>query len=249
MGISPFALQKLLDHRKSQLFSGMGSIIQLGRQYIANGDLCRELFALHEIDVPPGTLSDNEVFKALGFSEVASLDISGYQGATHVHDLNLPLDRFMEKRFDLVYDGGTLEHVFDTPQALRNIFGLLKVGGIVIHASPSNNHVDHGFYQYSPTLFWDYYGVNGWKIIGCYFFEYSLAHDTVPWKWFKYSPGALSHISFGGLGSALYGVWFVARKTEMTTCDRVPQQGECRADPRWVQGLDNPPSRASASDQ
>ena len=87
-----------------------------------------------------------------------SMDISNYEGANLIYDLNNPID--LGRTYDLVIDGGTLEHIFNVPIALENISSLLKVGGKIIHFSPANNHMGHGFYQFSPELFASFYSTN-----------------------------------------------------------------------------------------
>ena len=55
----------------------------------------------------------DEFFRFLGAKEMASVDLSNFEEATMLHDLN---ERFPEKvrgHFDLVVDGGTLEHIFN----------------------------------------------------------------------------------------------------------------------------------------
>jgi hypothetical protein len=51
-----------------------------------------------------------DILAPLGF-EVSSVDASDYEGATIVHDLNIPIPRELVEQFDIVWDGGTLEHV------------------------------------------------------------------------------------------------------------------------------------------
>lgn len=64
------------------------------------------------------------------------MDISAYENADIIFDLNNPnLTNELKNRFDYILDGGTTEHVFDYPQALRNIVKMLKVGGKVFHMS------------------------------------------------------------------------------------------------------------------
>jgi SAM-dependent methyltransferase len=91
--------------------------------------------------------------RVLGAREVRALDVSGYEGADIVHDLNEPVPEELEGRFDLVFDGGSLEHVFDVPAALRNYMRMVRPGGRLIVATMANNHCGHGFYQLSPELF------------------------------------------------------------------------------------------------
>ena len=108
---------------------------------------------------------------------------------------------------------------------LQNIHKMLKPGGVIIHASPSTNHVDHGFYMFSPTFFYDYYAANGYEIIKSYIFEYDKEHDTKPWTIYKYEPGCIDHMSFGGWGNKLLGIWFVVLKLQTSRYDIIPQQG------------------------
>jgi SAM-dependent methyltransferase len=97
-------------------------------------------------------------FRMLGYETVDALDISDYEGANIVGDLNDPaLPERFTRRYDLIYDSGTIEHVFDITVALRSIDQLVKPGGSVVHATPSNGFLDHGFWQVSPDLFRFFY--------------------------------------------------------------------------------------------
>lgn len=104
-------------------------------------------------------------FKSLGFKEVHAMDISAYEGADIIFDLNrreLPPE--LKNRFDYIWDGGTTEHVFDYAQALRNIAEMLKVGGKIFHYVPACGWFNHGYYSLSPSLFQDFYKDNGFQI-------------------------------------------------------------------------------------
>ena len=179
-----------------------------------------------------GFISDECLFSSLGFSETIRLDASDYEGAEIVHDLNLPLDEALPATTydvggscDVVIDGGTIEHVFNVPSALRNIFMLLKVGGRVIHCvAPSSNHMDHGFYMFSPTLFVDYYLANKFDINTFKIVKYWLETRN-KWETLDYVPGSLLPISMGGLDDACYGIYLVATKTAASSWEVVPQQG------------------------
>lgn len=89
---------------------------------------------------------------ALGAEKVESMDASGFEGATVIHDLNLPVDENLKEQFDVVCDGGTIEHVFNFPVAIRNCMEMVAVGGHLILTSPANNYFGHGFYQFTPEL-------------------------------------------------------------------------------------------------
>lgn len=92
-------------------------------------------------------------FAALGAKSVDSMDASDFEGASVVHDLNKPVPPDLREQYDVVFDGGTIEHVYDFPSAIRNCMSMVKVGGHLILYTPSNNFMGHGFYQFSPELF------------------------------------------------------------------------------------------------
>ena len=50
---------------------------------------------------------------------------------------------------------------------------MLKKGGHLLIAVPCSNMIDHGFYSFSPTLFYDYFSCNHFKILGSYLRESS----------------------------------------------------------------------------
>ncbi|MBK9137940.1 MAG: hypothetical protein IPM17_04150 [Verrucomicrobia bacterium] len=113
--------------------------------------------------------SDERRFEAflrlLGATEVLACDASPYEGAEVIHDLNQPIPADLAGQFDLVLDGGTLEHVFHFPTAISNCMKLLRVGGRLLLFTPANNYCGHGFYQFSPELFYRVLGPdNGFQI-------------------------------------------------------------------------------------
>ena len=93
------------------------------------------------------------VLRLLGASEIESIDASTYEQASIVHDMNQPIPETLKNRFTAVLDGGSLEHVFHFPRAIANCLEMVAVGGHFLAATPANNWMGHGFYQFSPELF------------------------------------------------------------------------------------------------
>jgi SAM-dependent methyltransferase len=238
MGIAK-GMASLLCECKNDFPVG-GKVLQLGKQNIlVRSDQLSKVMAKFGLPPRPAKMSakitDVDFFKALGFQTVESLDADSYEGADHIHDFNKPVPEEMKGQYDLVFDGGTLEHIFDFPQSLKNIFDLLKPGGIIIHASPSHNHVDHGFYMFSPTVFYDYYSVNKFEILKSYIFEHDSVHTVKDWLIYKYTPGCIEHLSIGGWGKGILGIFFAAQKVPLSTRGVTPQQGACLRD--WSNAL------------
>ncbi len=240
MGMSRGGIKLMMREGKRERYSGR--VLTAGRQDIfATADNLEQWAREMDYVLAPGwkknfspkegtkkkgkTITDGALFLALGFDELESMDYSNFEGCTIVHDLNKDIPIQYHDRYDLIFDGGTSEHIFDLPKVLENYNKMLKPGGRIIHVAPSSNHVDHGFYMFSPTLFSDYYLSNNWNIQDSLFFQYSPRHDKDLWNVYQYQPGCLDRLSFGGLSKGMYGIFFVAGKTGESSFDADVQQG------------------------
>jgi SAM-dependent methyltransferase len=107
----------------------------------------------------------DDFFTALGAEQVDTLDASAFEGANIIHDLNEPLPAQLRGQYDAVVDGGTLEHVFNVPTAMKNAMEAVRVGGRFYAALPANNYCGHGFYQYSAEFFYRVFSAdNGFRV-------------------------------------------------------------------------------------
>lgn len=180
MGILPNTACTLLREHMRRPFRG--SVLVLGKQdtYMSWESLqymALKLGALltslpeEEIELSPKPwsvtsryITDTTFFKALGFSRVDSMDYSDYEGADLIHDLNHIVPEKYFDSYDAIYDGGTCEHIFHVPNFLTSVCLMLRINGRIIHDNPSAGLIDHGFYNISPTLYYDYYNANGFEI-------------------------------------------------------------------------------------
>lgn len=113
-----------------------------------------------------------EFFELLGFAEYEDIDLDPDEGVSIVHDLNTPVPQRLNQRFDLVFENGTIEHVFDLRTAMDNIARMVKIGGWVSHGSPLDAF-NHGFYNLSMNFFNDYYRANGFTDLEFFLVRYS----------------------------------------------------------------------------
>lgn len=109
------------------------------------------------------TIHQDVFFKMIGFDNVESMDYYENEKPTYLVDLNKPVGKEFYNKYDAIIDFGTTEHCFNVPQVLTNIVKMLKVGGHVIHQVPMNNYINHGYYQLSPIIFFDFYNENGFS--------------------------------------------------------------------------------------
>lgn len=80
-------------------------------------------------------------------------------------DLNTAEHEDMLGKFDLSYNHGTAEHIFNIANVFRLMHDATTQGGYMIHESPFTGWVDHGFYTLQPTLFYDLAAANRYEIV------------------------------------------------------------------------------------
>jgi hypothetical protein len=108
----------------------------------------------------------------LGATSITILDASSYEGADTIHDMNTPVPEAWHSQYDVVIDGGSLEHIFNVPTAFANLANMLKVGGTIFVNTPANNLMGHGFYQFSPELMFRVFSpANGFAIENVLLYE------------------------------------------------------------------------------
>lgn len=238
MGIGASVIQVIMRSLKSS--DTKGGVLTLGRQCVKvtfeelNTIASKMNFTLHTVpniemsqcSKNSRFISDKTLFEALGFSRLESIDYSDYEGASIVHDMNYEIDSSLHSQFDFIVDSGTTEHIYNIYQSHLNIHNLLKVGGVVIHHLPSNGAIDHGFYQFSPTLFEDMYVMRGYEKITV------LLHLKNNDKLFYYENNQIGHYM---MKKAVY-ILACATKSEKSNI-AIPQQGYYSRN-RWTQDAD-----------
>ena len=176
MGLNVNATKLLLALR-SEGFE-YGRVLTLGRQRLnlPKRDLQRNLNTFgYDNDARELKRRNNgycEPFLGLlGATQVDSMDVSDYEKATVLHDLNEPIPDRYKGAYQTVIDSGTLEHVFNFPVAIKSCMELLQPGGHYIGITPCNNFFGHGFYQFSPELYYRVFSnENGFEVKHMYFF-------------------------------------------------------------------------------
>ena len=95
--------------------------------------------------------------------------------------MNKEVPPSLKGQYSMVLDGGTLEHVFNFPVAIKNCMEMLRVGGHYIGITPTNNFMGHGFYQFSPELYCSIFTrENGFELVSVVAFE-----DTARAAWYS----------------------------------------------------------------
>ena len=175
MGVDYISAKKLIHHAATH---GMGRrVLMLGRHRMQVKDklkpaLDKELakagFDLTYADLEQPDGYAETFFQAIGAEKVEALDLSDFEGATLLHDLNAPVEDDLAGQFDVVFDGGTTEHIFDVATCMDNLNRLLTDGGVLVSCVPANNWFAHGFYQFGPELVYGYWKHGcGFDVLDC----------------------------------------------------------------------------------
>ena len=148
---------------------------------------------------------------------LTAIDLHGGADALKL-DLNEPVD--LGRRFDLVINFGTIEHVFNVARALQTVHDHTRPGGLMLHGMPLSGWVDHGFYSFNSTFYFDLARANGYGV------ESVLYTELDPLKIVQLADReAILRLSkTGGIGpnSLLYAV---LRRPQQAAPFRTPMQG------------------------
>jgi len=250
MGLDVNGVRSLLFSRK--LGTDFSRTAMIGRQvyYLSPSALTTALesfgYRLGSQDVEQ-LLTKNDyhiepILSLLGADLIHSLDYSGYQGATHVHDMNQEVPDSMKGQYSLVIDCGTLEHVFNYPVAIRNCMEMLAIDGTCLLVTPANNFCGHGFYQLSPELFFNVFSpVNGFEILEVIVFE-----DKPFAPWFSVrNPMAAGQRVMLQSGLPTYLLVIARKRADVEIFCNAPQQSDYVA--AWDRWQSNGQSLQSAS--
>ncbi len=241
MAIASFSVRLLMREGKRKAFSG--KVLQLGNQEVWGTKESLEKIAKQEnfklsearCDIGPGlssfknspTISSEYFFQRLGFETVDTLDQDAFENANIIHDLNILLEKNSKyiNNYNFVYDGGTLEHIFNTPNALANIFELLSVGGRIMHGSPAANWYNHGFYCFSSCFFEDFYSRNSFRIEECGIYKIFPWNERVLYTEGDKNSQFIRSLNPATFNGAIFGLNFIATKLPDSTGNQFPQQG------------------------
>ena len=162
MGLDRDCLLMLADSKARGV--SFENILMIGRQHLGVAPVtvrkvmehlgCFDASLYNDLVMGKSAPFSDDVFRMLGAKTIDVLDMSPFEGANIIHNLNYPIADKLKNQYDLIFDGGTLEHIFNCPVALKSYMDMLKVGGCLVIGVPGNNWMGHGFYQLSSEFFY-----------------------------------------------------------------------------------------------
>ena len=111
----------------------------------------------------PEIIETSDFFNKLNCT-VDYFDFKEFRGGEIVCDLNYPIADVYQGIYDVVIDTGTLEHCFNVGVAFENMCRLTRIDGLIVSAAPMTK-VNHGFWNFSPCAYENYFKQNNFQII------------------------------------------------------------------------------------
>lgn len=143
------ALAKLIraehDHRPID-----GDLLLIGRQRVEGSEQ-----------------TDKELFASFCNARFHALDVSNFEGADILHDLNYPLPPHLYGIADFIFDGSCLDNIFDVGNAMRSLSRLLRPGGRIVLMEHGTSFQGPGapagaLITFSPEWFFNFFAAHGY---------------------------------------------------------------------------------------
>jgi len=235
MGIDLDVAKFLLSARERKV--DFQKSLMLGNQQFQFFDYdYQTLAAAFKLNDFPKIKTGPEFFQFLGAKEISAMDFSDYEGASILHDLNKPVGDELKEKFTFILDGGTIEHIFNFPVALRNAMEMVETGGHLAVIAGGNNFLGHGFYQFSPELFYRALSAeNGFRV------ERMIAAE-VGGKWYEVADPKEIKSRVELINDQPVYLMVLAQKLERRLIfDQTPQQSDYVE--RWHGEAENQPNK------
>lgn len=122
----------------------------------------------------PFSIAKEYYSRILDYASLTAIDLQGTPAALPL-DLNGHLD--LPRRYGIVINTGTTEHVFDQRRVFQSIHDYCEPGGLIVHNAP---HVwpEHGFYCYSQCFFDDIAFANGYELLVRLWYDFQTQNVT-----------------------------------------------------------------------
>jgi SAM-dependent methyltransferase len=158
-----------------------------------------------------------------------TMDWSPHFGADIVADLGFPVPLDLHNRFDFIYDGGSLDNMFNPAQGIMNIAAMLRPGGKMLSVACASAR-SLPYLMFSPGWFWDFFEVNKFKQWEVYLCSYMSIDELLrgPWIFHECAGDNMNRPAPEPKDGKNWLVVSIAKKAEDSTYDKHPIQFQYR---------------------
>lgn len=170
-------------------------------------------------------ITDKVFFGLLGIKNIKSMDVTNYENADIIHNLNYPIPNELIGQFDFIIDGGTFDHLFDIRVAFENVVKLLRHGGRILQWNAASNFTGAAYISFGPDMFFDYFMLNRFADCKVYIAEVNEMGQQEFWDFFIFDGNS----EYDLLKSNKFQMTVVfAEKDLDTTWNQMPVQRQYR---------------------
>jgi SAM-dependent methyltransferase len=177
------------------------------------------------------TIEDVDFLKLFTNINYNCMDISDYETASIIHDLNYPVDKALHEKFNFIFTGGCTDNVFNPVSLVMNSSRLLKHGGRVAHYEAFQG-VLGAYSMISPEWWFSYYAANDFddvKVYVCHHAEPSKNRLDYVTDLYQWQPFFTRKENFNYYDAAVStkGILYclvIAQKGQGSTTDKMPVQ-------------------------
>ena len=175
MGYSPGLLDLVVEWSKQFDIRPGARVLDIGTQELFCADdpaslnrfvghFGAEPYAEEELKRMADRTFAAELFQRAGFAYKA-VDITPYRNTLRI-DLNTGrLPFWHRRRYSLVANCGTTEHIVNQLNAFRLIHDACAIGGLMYHGVPIAGDFTHGLFNYTPLFFVRLAEANGYEVM------------------------------------------------------------------------------------
>jgi SAM-dependent methyltransferase len=203
------------------------AIIELLHREHAFKPITGDLVLIGKQSIEQSTQTDIELFASLCDARFHALDVSDYEGADIIHDLNQPLPQALVGCADFIFDGSCLDNIFDVGTAMRSLSRLLRPGGRIV-LMEHGTAIQNALTTFSPEWFFNFFAANEYEDCQVYLglFPFGMRKEwwLCLWEPFDQHDNPVP-------ATPLCGDFFnlvIAEKGASSTDDRIPIQAQYR---------------------
>jgi SAM-dependent methyltransferase len=135
------------------------AVMHLIKQEHALRPITGDLLLIGRQTIEQSEQTDKEFFASFTDARFHALDVSDYEGADIIHDLNTALPSALHRTADFIFDGSCLDNIFNVGKAMRSLSQLLRPGGRIM-LMEHGTAIQGALTVFSPEWFFNFFAVN-----------------------------------------------------------------------------------------
>ncbi len=176
----------------------------------------------------PSDITDQDFFASFCDARFHALDVSNYEGADIIQDLNQPLPKSLYGIADFIFDGSCLDNIFDVGTAMRSLSQLLRPGGRIV-LMEHGTAIQGALTAFSPEWFFNFFAANDYDDCQSYLglFPFGMRQGWILRLWEPFDEHENPVPASPMCGDFVNIV--IAEKGPKSTDDQIPIQAQYRA--------------------